>query len=149
VWFRFQVKLSHNLRSARHSCMLNCWCNWQDGKTLYDELELIEGMKFDRGYISPYFINTTKGQHSKFLVYFIVICCIIVIPAQKYPESNPKVCAYCENHGMLKSWKQGLKLAQLAGKLQNYQLVCGSDSWPKWHHFCCRCSQKFGMYCSC
>ena len=30
----------------------------KDGKTLNDELEVIEGMKFDRGYISPYFINT-------------------------------------------------------------------------------------------
>lgn len=34
----------------------------KDGKTLIDELEVIEGMKFDRGYISPYFINTAKGQ---------------------------------------------------------------------------------------
>ena len=33
----------------------------KDGKTLHDELEVIEGMKFDRGYISPYFINTAKG----------------------------------------------------------------------------------------
>ncbi|UYV61624.1 HSPD1 [Cordylochernes scorpioides] len=33
----------------------------KDGKTLIDELEVIEGMKFDRGYISPYFINTSKG----------------------------------------------------------------------------------------
>ena len=33
----------------------------KDGKTLSDELEVIEGMKFDRGYISPYFINTAKG----------------------------------------------------------------------------------------
>lgn len=33
----------------------------KDGKTLQDELEIIEGMKFDRGYISPYFVNTTKG----------------------------------------------------------------------------------------
>jgi len=34
----------------------------KDGKTVSDELELIEGMRFDRGYISPYFINTSKGQ---------------------------------------------------------------------------------------
>ena len=34
----------------------------KDGKTLNDELELIEGMKFDRGYISPYFINSSKGK---------------------------------------------------------------------------------------
>jgi chaperonin GroEL len=34
----------------------------KDGKTLTDEMEVIEGMKFDRGYISPYFINTAKGM---------------------------------------------------------------------------------------
>ena len=34
----------------------------QDGKTLHDELEIIEGMKFDRGFISPYFINSSKGE---------------------------------------------------------------------------------------
>ena len=34
----------------------------KDGKTLHDELETIEGTKFDRGFISPYFINTNKGK---------------------------------------------------------------------------------------
>ena len=34
----------------------------KDGKTLHDEMEVIEGMKFDRGFISPYFINSTKGS---------------------------------------------------------------------------------------
>merc|ERR1712174_39075 len=34
----------------------------QDGKTLDNELEVVEGMKFDRGYISPYFITDAKTQ---------------------------------------------------------------------------------------
>lgn len=38
----------------------------KDGKTLNDELEVIEGMKFDRGYISPYFMNSTKGAKVEF-----------------------------------------------------------------------------------
>uniref|UniRef100_H0XNL7 60 kDa heat shock protein, mitochondrial n=1 Tax=Otolemur garnettii TaxID=30611 RepID=H0XNL7_OTOGA len=37
----------------------------KDGKTLNDELKIIEGMKFDKGYISPYF-NTSKGQKCEF-----------------------------------------------------------------------------------
>lgn len=38
----------------------------KDGKTLKDDLETIEGMKFDRGYISPYFMNSSKGAKCEF-----------------------------------------------------------------------------------
>ncbi|KAI8365869.1 chaperonin Cpn60/TCP-1 family [Choanephora cucurbitarum] len=36
------------------------------GKTIDDELEVTEGMRFDRGFISPYFITDTKTQKVEF-----------------------------------------------------------------------------------
>ena len=33
----------------------------KDGQTLEDELDVTEGMKFDRGFISPFFINQPKS----------------------------------------------------------------------------------------
>lgn len=38
----------------------------QEGKTLVDELEITEGMRFDRGFISPYFITDARAQKCEF-----------------------------------------------------------------------------------
>ena len=36
----------------------------EDGKSLDNELEVVEGMQFDRGYLSPYFINNGDKQQA-------------------------------------------------------------------------------------
>lgn len=38
----------------------------KEGKTIEDEIEITEGMRFDRGFISPYFITDVKSQKVEF-----------------------------------------------------------------------------------
>nr|Q8KTS0.1 RecName: Full=Chaperonin GroEL; AltName: Full=60 kDa chaperonin; AltName: Full=Chaperonin-60; Short=Cpn60 [Candidatus Tremblaya princeps]AAM75978.1 chaperone Hsp60 [Candidatus Tremblaya princeps] len=46
----------------------------EDGKSLADELEVVEGMQFDRGYLSPYFINNPDRQVAVLDSPFVLLC---------------------------------------------------------------------------
>lgn len=45
----------------------------EDGKSLKNELEVVEGMQFDRGYLSPYFINQPEKQAAVFDNPFVLL----------------------------------------------------------------------------
>ncbi|KAG0697841.1 chaperonin GroL [Suillus ampliporus] len=45
----------------------------KEGRTIEDEIEVTEGMRFDRGYISPYFITDVKTQKVEFEKPFILL----------------------------------------------------------------------------
>merc|ERR1719162_47687 len=46
----------------------------KDGQTTEDVLEVTEGMKFDRGYISPFFINNQKGRNVQYEDAVVLLC---------------------------------------------------------------------------
>ena len=46
----------------------------QDGKIMEDELIVTEGMQFDRGFISPYFVNDAKAQKVHLENPYILLC---------------------------------------------------------------------------
>jgi chaperonin GroEL len=46
----------------------------KEGRTIEDEIEITEGMKFDRGFISPYFVTDVKAQKVEFEKPLILLC---------------------------------------------------------------------------
>src|SRR3569833_3402734 len=46
----------------------------EEGSGLDNELEVVEGMQFDRGYLSPYFINNQQNQPSELYKPVILLC---------------------------------------------------------------------------
>ena len=46
----------------------------EDGSGLVSELEVVEGLQFDRGYLSPYFVNNTEKQAAVLENATIVLC---------------------------------------------------------------------------
>jgi chaperonin GroEL len=45
----------------------------EEGKSLQNELDVVEGMQFDRGYLSPYFINNQQSQTAELEDPFILL----------------------------------------------------------------------------
>jgi chaperonin GroEL (HSP60 family) len=45
----------------------------QDGKAMEDTLEITEGMRFDRGFISAYLVTDVKTQKAEFEDAFVLI----------------------------------------------------------------------------
>jgi len=45
----------------------------EEGKSLDNELDVVEGMQFDRGYISPYFINNQQNMTAELEAPFILL----------------------------------------------------------------------------
>jgi chaperonin GroEL len=46
----------------------------EEGQGLDNELEVVDGMQFDRGYLSPYFINQPHSQTAEFEKPLILLC---------------------------------------------------------------------------
>jgi chaperonin GroEL len=51
----------------------------EDGSGLENELDIVEGMQFDRGYLSPYFINNQEAMGVEHETPYILFC------DKKYP----------------------------------------------------------------
>ena len=61
----------------------------EDGRGLQSELETVEGMQFDRGFLSPYFINSPEKQN-------VVLEDVYVLTHDKKISSIPELLPLLE-----------------------------------------------------
>jgi len=60
----------------------------EEGQGLENELEVVEGMQFDRGYLSPYFINNQQSQSAELEKPLILL-------VDKKDRQHPRICCRC------------------------------------------------------
>ncbi|PXF42547.1 Chaperonin CPN60-2, mitochondrial [Gracilariopsis chorda] len=65
-------KVGHLIAEAMEKVGREGTITVSDGKTIHDELDIVEGMKFDRGFISPYFVTDPKAQKVEFENAFVL-----------------------------------------------------------------------------
>jgi len=72
--------------------------NVQSGKTLKNEVEYVEGFKFDRGYISPYFVTDPKTQ---VVEYENPLILILEEKFQNFDQNFLKFVNYAQNRPII------------------------------------------------
>jgi chaperonin GroEL len=68
-----EIKVGELISNAMEKVGQNGVITVEEGKGFEDELDVVEGMQFDRGYISPYFINNQQNMSCELENPFILL----------------------------------------------------------------------------
>ena len=64
----------------------------EEGSGLENELDVVEGMQFDRGYLSPYFINNQESMSAELEEPYILLCDKKISNIRDMLPANASVC---------------------------------------------------------